>query len=150
MKHRHVVPALILAALAGCASQPALVHENFKFNQLGFLPKGEKIAVIPAGEATEFALTTPDGKEVYKGPLGESHTWHYSEEQVCIAYFSVYTGSSNLHFRAGTLPRPPVFSIVPDAHWDLHAAALKAFYYNRSGTEQKPKYAGRWARAAGH
>jgi endoglucanase len=150
MKHRLVVVALILAALAGCGSEPPLVHENFKFNQFGFLPWGEKLAVIPAGEATEFVLTTPDGNEVYKGPLSEPRTWPYSDEQVRVADFSAYTGSGNFQLRAGTLPPTPVFSIGPGVYRDLHAAALKAFYYNRSGIELKPEYAGRWARAAGH
>ncbi|HEX5056164.1 MAG TPA: glycoside hydrolase family 9 protein [Gammaproteobacteria bacterium] len=150
MKHRHVVPALILVALAGCASEPALVNENFKFNQLGFLPKGEKIAVIPAGEATEFVLTTRDGTEVYKGALSEPRYWPYSGEQVQVADFSAYTGSGNFRLRAGTLPPTPVFRIGPEVYRGLHAATLKAFYYNRSAMELKPEYAGRWARPGAH
>lgn len=150
MKHGNVVLALVLAAAGGCGSEPPLIHDNFKFNQLGFHPRGEKIAVIPAGDAAEFVLVTPEGGEVYKGTLGEPRSWPYSGEQVRIADFSAYSGGGRFQLRAGDLPPSPEFSIEPDVYRDLNAAALKAFYYNRSVIELKPEHAGRWARPGGH
>jgi endoglucanase len=149
MKQQSIVLALVLAA-AGCGSEPPLIHENFKFNQLGFHPLGEKIAVIPAGDAVEFVLLDAAGSEVYRAPLGEPRAWPYSEEQVRIADFSAYTGSGRFKLRAGKLPPSPEFGIDPDAYRDLNRAALKAFYYNRSVIDLLPEYAGRWARPGGH
>lgn len=153
MKQHQVVLASILAAVAGCSGEPPLIHDNFKFNQLGFHPLGEKIAVIPAGsvgKSQEFVVTTPDGKEVYKGTLGEARAWPHSGEEVRIADFSEFEGSGEFRLRAGSLPPSPVFSIKPEVYRDLNAAALKAFYYNRSVIELKPEHAGRWARPGGH
>lgn len=150
MKLRGVVTALILSGIGGCSSGPALIHDNFKLNQLGFPPQGEKIAVIPAGQAQEFAVLTADGKEVHKGQLSAPRSWPYSEEQVQVADFSAYTGNGRFHLQAGVLPPSPAFSIETGVYRDLNAAALKAFYYNRSLIDLKPEYAGRWARAGGH
>lgn len=150
MKLRWVVFALILSGIGGCSSGPALIHDNFKLNQLGFHPRGEKIAVIPANEAQEFAVIAADGKEVYKGQLRTPREWPYSGEQVQIADFSDYTGNGRFHLQAGVLPPSPSFSIETGVYRDLNAAALKAFYYNRSVIDLEPQYAGRWARAGGH
>jgi hypothetical protein len=123
MKQQSIVLALVLAA-AGCGSEPPLIHENFKFNQLGFHPLGEKIAVIPAGDAGEFALLNAEGSEVYRAPLGEPRSWPYSDEQVRIADFSAYTGSGRFKLRAGKLPPSPEFGIDPDAYRDLNRARI--------------------------
>ena len=69
MKLPGFVLAMVVAGIGGCNSEPPLIHDNFKFNQLGFHPQSEKIAVIPAGDAQEFALISADGQEVYKGRL---------------------------------------------------------------------------------
>jgi endoglucanase len=150
MKLRGVVLAMLVAGIGGCESDPPLIHDNFKLNQLGFHPQGSKIAVIPAGDAQEFAVITPDGQEVYKGQLSAALAWPHSGEQVQIADFSAYTGNGDFQLRAGKLPPTPVFSIKPGVYRALNAASLKAFYYNRSVIELRPEHAGLWARAGGH
>lgn len=150
MKLRGVVLAMTIIGIGGCNSDPPLIHDNFKFNQLGFHPNGEKIAVIPAGQTQEFRLIAEDGKEVYKAQLGAPQQWPYSGEQVQIADFSAYTGRGKFQLQTGSLSPSLPFSIEPGIYRDLNIAALKAFYYNRSVIDLEPKHAGRWARAGGH
>jgi endoglucanase len=148
MKLYRLIVLLALSGIGGC-SEP-VIHENFKFNQLGFHPLGQKVAVIPAGSAKEFALINAEGDEVYKGTLGEPRSWPYSDEQVQIADFSDFTGNGSFQLRAGKLSPTPVFNIATNVYRDLNVAALKAFYYNRSVEELKPEHAGKWARPGGH
>lgn len=42
------------------------------------------------------------------------------------------------------------FEIKPEVHKDLAAAAIKGFYFQRLSVDLPEKYAGRWARPAGH
>jgi endoglucanase len=148
MKSFRLIVLLALCGIGGC-SEP-VIHENFKFNQLGFHRLGQKVAVIPAGNAKEFVLINAEGNEVYKGVLGEARTWAYSGEQVQIADFSDFNGSGRFQLRAGKLAATPVFSIEADVYRGLNIAALKAFYYNRSVEDLKPEHAGQWARPGGH
>jgi endoglucanase len=148
MKYYRIMLLLVLSSIGGCAEP--IIHENFKFNQLGFRPNGEKIAVIPAGKAREFVLTTIDGAEVYKGQLSAPRDWPYSGEQVQLADFSAFTGSGRFQLRAGKLPPSEPFSIEAGIYKNLNVSALKAFYYNRTVEDLKPEHAGQWARPGGH
>lgn len=139
---RLLIPVLCLAA--GGASAQAI-----KLNQVGFLPQGQKLAVVPQSAGTEFEVIDAGGKTVFKGSLGGASRWEPSGETVRVADFSAVTQPGSYRLKvAGELS--DAFAVGPDAYRAVNGAALKAFYFNRSAIALTPQYAGQWARAAGH
>lgn len=128
-----------------------LLAATVKVNQLGFLPQSEKLAVIPAGAASTFAVVdTGSGKTAYRGTLGAPAMWEPSLETVRVADFSALTTPGRYRIEvSGTAPSAP-FAIGPDVYRTVGAAALKAYYFNRAGMHLLEKHAGAYARAAGH
>ena len=141
--------ALLCAGAGSCLAAPAI-----RVNQLGFLPASAKLAVVtdPRGAAFEV-VDAGSGKLAFRGKLGAAATWPASGEQVSIADFSALGTPGNYRIRlsrkgGATLSDP--FSIGPQAYRALNAAAVKAFYFNRSGIALPAALAGPWARPAGH
>jgi endoglucanase len=130
---------------------PLLLAAAVKVNQLGFLPQSDKLAIVPAGAATSFEVVhAGSGKTAFRGKLGAPVFWESSLETVRVADFSALAapGQYRIHVD-GAAPSDP-FAIGPDVYQAVGAAALKAYYFNRSGTALLEKHAGGYARAAGH
>ena len=125
--------ALLLAGLLGAAQAGEL-----RLNQIGFPPGAAKWAVAEGVKAGAFAVFR-NGKAVLKGRLDKNG----------LADFSSLREAGDYELRVAGLA-PAGFRIAADAYAPLSAAALKAFYFNRSGTALLAEHAGPWARAAGH
>ncbi|CUI07487.1 glycoside hydrolase family 9 protein [Massilia antarctica] len=140
---------LLLAAGAHGGAAPAL--GEIRVNQLGFLPQAHKVAVLPAGAAGEVeVIDAASGAVAWRGRAGPAATWRESGETVMLADFSALTRPGEYRIRAaGAAPSAP-FGVRAGAYADLNRAALKAFYFNRSGIALDPAHAGVYARAAGH
>lgn len=124
---------------------------NIRLNQLGFYPDSKKIAVVPGGSATVFSVvSSEDFSVLFSGMLGNARLWSYSGESVRLADFTALTAPGSYRIRVEGFADSPVFEIADGVHGALNKAALKAFYYNRSGMALAAQYAGLWARAAGH
>ena len=137
--------ALSLACLvAGGASAQAI-----RVNQVGFLPQAHKLAVVAQG-AGEFEIVGADGKPVFKGSAGAALRWEPSGETVRVLDFSALTQPGTYRIRMAGLPLSDAFTVNADGYRALNAAALKAFYFNRSALALDPRHAGAWARPAGH
>ncbi|WP_373057670.1 glycoside hydrolase family 9 protein [Zunongwangia sp. H14] len=125
--------------------------DSIRLNQVGFYPEGPKTAVIVNPKAQTFEIIRAgDHKKVFSGNLSAAKEWPYSGETVKQADFSAYTtpGKYLLHV-PGTGNSYP-FSIENHALKEPAKASLKAFYYQRASTDLPEKYAGKWARMAGH
>lgn len=142
-------PLLLALVLAGGASQAAPAP-GIKLNQLGYLPGAVKLAVVPAGPASVFEIVSVDGKTVLRGQLGAPETWDPSGETVRVADFSRLTRPGSYRLKLADAPASDVFHVQPDGYRTLGAAALKAFYMNRSGMALERRHAGAYARPAGH
>ncbi|MGF6271721.1 endoglucanase [Massilia sp. UYP11] len=138
---RMILPLLWLAA--GAASAQAI-----KVNQVGFLPQAHKLAVV--AQAGAFEVVDADGKTAFKGTAGPALRWEPSGETVRVLDFSALTRPGTYRIRMPGLPLSDPFAVNADGYRALNAAALKAFYFNRSAIALDPKYAGAWARPAGH
>ncbi|SFC72063.1 heme-degrading domain-containing protein [Massilia yuzhufengensis] len=141
--------ALCLLWLAACSAiaAPAAI----KLNQLGFLPAAHKLAVAPAGAGGRFDIVdAASGKAVFSGALGSPASWDAAGETVRIADFSGFAAPGRYRVKVEGLAPSDAFAIGADAYQALGAAALKAYYFNRSGTALAPRHAGAYARPAGH
>jgi len=144
---RFSLSLLCLAAGAACAQTDATV----KVNSIGFLPAAQKLAVVPASATVAFEVVDErSGKPVFRGALAAPRRWDPSGESVRLADFSALTRPGRYRLQAaGAAPSAP-FTVGADSYRALGAAALKAFYYNRTALALAPRHAGAWARPAGH
>nr|ACN58963.1 cellulase precursor [uncultured bacterium BLR10] len=136
-------PLLLIASLdAGAA---------IRVNQLGFPLQADKLAVVTDGTASSFEVVAADsGKTVFRGELGAPAPWKPSVETVRLADFSALTAPGEYRIKVDGAALSDRFVIHADAYRSLNAAALKAYYMNRAGIPLLSKYAGVYARPAGH
>lgn len=159
------VGLLLASVLAGCSgasgtrSAGAQVVEVqvsqgsglIKLNQLGFLPQGQKLAVVPDVPADRFTLVRAGtDEEVYRGLLSPAAVWEPAQESVKLADFSELTQTGSFQLRVAGVPDSVPFVIAADAYQSLNAAAIKAYYFSRSGIPLEPEHAGIYARPEGH
>ena len=118
-------------------------------NQLGFAPESEKIVVIPGNDANPLEVRDMNGKVVLSLEAPMVYDWDYSGEEVQTYDISAVKkpGTYRL-FRDGYVGNPIV--VGENVYVDVTKAALKWFYYQRAGMALETRYAGKWARAAGH
>jgi endoglucanase len=147
MKHKQSLVATFATVMLAPGAQAA----GIKVNQVGFLPSSQKLAVVPAGSAAGFAVVdAATGKQVFEGGLGAAAVWDLSGENVRLADFSTLSVPGKYRIRVAGQPDSAPFSIGPDAYRELDAAAIRSYYLARAGTALPARYAGVYARAAGH
>jgi len=146
------IAALLAALLAPMSPASAAgTAPAIKFNQLGFLPAGQKLAVVPAAAAARFSvIDAASGKQVFEGSLGAAATWDASGESVRLADFSALRTPGSYRLRVAGLPDSAPFPVAADAYRELDAAAIRAYTLNRAGIALTPAVAGAYARATGH
>lgn len=128
-------------------SAPASIH----LNQIGFLPNASKIAVVPNVESGEFWLFSVDkNTELLRGPLSQPQAWAVSGETVKIADFSAFNVPGRYFIRVVGAKDSAVFEIGSGMYDKALTAAIKSYYYNRSGVAIEPRFGGEYARPAGH
>jgi len=145
--------ALLAACLTALAATGSASAAAIKFNQLGFLPASQKLAVVTDADAhaeTFAVVDAASGKTVLEGRLGAPEKWDASGETVRLADFSKLNTPGNYRLRVAGQPDSAPFPIAADAYRALDAAAIKAYYYQRAGIAIEPRYAGAYARALGH
>jgi endoglucanase len=147
MKLKPTLLSLSAALLCASGAQAA----DIKVNQVGFLPVSQKLAVVPAGAAKRFfVVDATSGKPVFEGQLGAPAVWDASGENVAIADFSGLKAPGNYRIRVQGLSDSPEFSVATDAYRALDAAAVKSYYFQRTGIALEPRYAGAYARPLAH
>jgi endoglucanase len=146
----HVAASLLCAVLFN-AALAAEVPKEIRINQWGFLPAAHKVAVVPASAATTFnVIKAGTNKSVFGGKLSVATTWEPSDESVQQADFSSLKTPGDYQVRVEGLADSARFSISATQYDSLNQAAIKYFYLNRASTAIDEKYAGKFARAAGH
>jgi endoglucanase len=137
----------LLALLIGADAAAAAI----RVNQLGFPPQADKLAVVTDSAATSFEVLRADnGQTVFRGDLGAQAQWKASAETVRLADFSALTAAGEYRLKVSGAAPSDRFAIGADAYRDLNAAAIKAYYMNRAGIALEARYAGVYARPAGH
>ncbi len=125
--------------------------ETIRLNQVGFYPNAAKIAVVVGDTPGKFQVMTPDLKKtVFTGSLSESRQNVISGKITRTADFSAFTKPGEYVVVVPGLGHSYPFAIQPNVHRAAAIGAIKGFYYQRTAVELPAKYAGQWARPAGH
>jgi len=122
-----------------------------RINQIGFYPAAPKIAIIAADAGDAFEVKdAKSGKTVLKGKLGGVRTSQHSGKHTRLVDFTSLRKPGSYIIEIAGLGKSAPFRIGGRVHRDVAEAALKGFYYQRASIELPEKYAGKWARPAGH
>ena len=148
--------ALAILAMPGVrvagAQAPAAPATAIHLSQIGFLPAAPKVAVVVGGSASTFAVVGAErGDTVLRGTLTPPKSWALSgEESVRRADFSRLARPGRYRLVVAGAGAPAEFEVGTSRLHELAVATLKGFYYQRTAIPLEPRYAGKWARAAGH
>jgi endoglucanase len=147
-----VITLSIVVVTAGAGAQAAAPAPAIHLSQIGFLPNGPKAAVVTGASATTFAVVGAErGDTVLRGALTPAKAWAVSgEENVRRAEFGPLKRPGRYRLVVPGAGTSPEFEIGTTKLHDLAAATLKGFYFQRTAIPLDAKYAGKWARAAGH
>ena len=153
-----VKQAMYLSEIKVSTTDTETVYPAIKVNQLGYFPNAEKTATISRfkelitfDENTNFNVINANTNEiVYTGKLKLVTDYDYlSGEKVFKADFSELKNDGEYYITIDGLDEKSyTFEINNDIYDDLLAAAVKYYYYQRSGIDLTPEYAGQWAHNA--
>ena len=139
----------LLYATVASSQNPA---PAIRLNQLGFYPKAPKEAVV-IGDGPErdfYIRQAGTEKIVFTGKLTTSGAHPRLAPENRIADFSRFRKPGTYFIEIPGLGRSYLFDIKKDVHRRAALGALKGFYYQRTFVDLPSRYAGPWARAAGH
>jgi endoglucanase len=139
---------------AAPADEVAEETPKIAVNQVGYLPKLAKIAVLDsaATEPQKWELVDAEGNVAASGETSVFGADTNSGNSVHRLDFSSFKGTGkDFVLRAGDAKSYP-FDIDAQVYDTLKYDALSYFYHNRSGIEIKMPFAGgeQWTRPAGH
>jgi endoglucanase len=121
-------------------------------NQLGFYSHSPKMAIV-AGEPSApvfYIVRVPLGDTVYSGSLGPAVASSNSSLITYEADFTSVQKEGDYKVVVPGIGSSYPFHIGPHMASPVVKAALKGFYYQRSGVALPERYAGIWHRPAGH
>ena len=123
----------------------------FMLDQVGYMPKSYKVALIKANVGDFEVIDSKSNKVVFIGKTGSPQYWKFSGDTVRTADFTqlVTPGKYRLYLKEKSI-YSYVFEIKTDVYNEVTKAAIKAFYFNRCSFEITKEFGGKWARAAGH
>ena len=131
---------------------PFTPRQKISVNQVGYYPRAVKIASLASNRAAavDWALKDSSGKTVLTGKATLMKEDGASGDVVQRIDFSAYTTPGKGYtLEADGFTSDP-FEIGENLYSTLKLDALRYFYLNRSGMDLEQKYAGDWARPAGH
>jgi len=156
MKIKSISLLLYLLLKLLISTQAQSTTSAIRLNQLGFYPNAAKIAVVVAGadtmqRLTTFQVLTANKKNVvFTGQFSPIRTNIISGKKTRLADFSPYTKAGQYVLLVPGMGYSYPFSIGADVHRALAVGSIKSFYYQRTATDLPARYAGQWARPAGH
>ena len=123
----------------------------FMLDQVGYMPKSYKVALIKANVGDFEVIDSKSNKVVFIGKTGSPQYWKFSGDTVRMADFTqlITPGKYRLYLKEKSI-YSYAFEIKPDVYSEVTKAAIKAFYFNRCSFEITKEFGGKWARAAGH
>ncbi|MGJ8692541.1 MAG: glycoside hydrolase family 9 protein [Thalassotalea sp.] len=128
------------------------VDGTIKINQVGYLNQGQKIAIIPANNATEFQLVNVENNTtVFTGPLSSELNWPVAgDDLIKQANFTEFEQTGSFKLVVEGVENSNAFVISSGVFDAVLAASIKSYYYQRAGLKLDETYAGIWQRPAGH
>lgn len=150
MKKKLILCAAFALAFAGnvLADEKAKSEDVIKLNQVGYYPQQEKVIVVEGTKVGSVSVLDANGKKVL------------TAKRMSVTV-SPISGKKRSSFNLSSLSKEGTYTVVAgkdkvrmivasNALDDLASAAIKSFYYQRTAMPIEAKYAGKWARPAGH
>lgn len=125
-------------------------RDRIRLNQVGFPPDAPKHAVVVGAPDTSFSVVNAAGDTTRRGRLGPAQDWDLSGETVRRASFSDVSAPGTYRLVVPGTGQSHPFSVSDRVLGAVARAGLKAYYFQRASTALPERYAGRWARPAGH
>lgn len=125
--------------------------DNFRINQIGYLPNAPKVFIYVGEEAvnTFSILEYYSGNTVMQGTLNAVGVWDQSGENVRQGFFSGLQAEGSYVIRVGQ-ETSHVFQIKDSLYKDVFRASLRSFFHQRASMAIEEPYAEGFAREKGH
>ena len=123
--------SLGVAGKAGGAESGSV---QIKIDQVGYLPDGEKVAVVTAAAKTFEVKRATDNVAVFSGTLGPASLDTDTGDSVQIADFTKLRETGTYYLDVAGVGRSWTFAIKQDAFSHTYYLAMRAFYGQRCGT----------------
>lgn len=132
------------------SAQTDTTSRLIRLNQIGFYPGAIKKAIVLSDRGSDFFIQTLQKQTVFTGKLKSSLKPNFAGHIVQFADFTTFgkPGRYVLYVPSAGYSYP--FEVKASVHKAVAVAAIKAYYFMRSGTHLPEKYAGKWHRAEGH
>jgi endoglucanase len=144
---------VLFSALLSCSQKELPLSDSIRFNQLGFYPSEEKVAVVYSDSTGNHAFSVRDlstGKVVFTGTSSGLRSSAFSDRKTSVLSFTGLTAPGEYRIEIPAIGQSHPFTIGENRLNDIALAGLKAFYYQRASTPIDEQYAGAWNRPAGH
>jgi endoglucanase len=128
-------------------------EQSIRLNQLGFYPHAPKIAIVitkDSADAGFSVVSVNNNKVVYSGKLSTLQQSANSSLKTRTADFSKLKTPGKYFIAIKGLANSYPFTIANKVNHAAAVASLKGYYYQRVSMPLFEKYAGKWARPAGH
>jgi endoglucanase len=142
--------ALLLVGNYVSAQQSDTTSRPIRLNQIGFYPAAVKRAIVLSDKEGDFFIQTIKRQTVFTGKLKTSLKPNFAGHVVQSADFSEFTKPGRYLLYVPSAGYSYLFEVKASVHKAVAAAAIKAYYFMRSGTPLPETYAGKWNRAEGH
>ena len=139
--------ALTVTAFSATGLFAATAYQN----QVGFLTKSQKQMAVIGAEGKEIVFKNKSGEEALKVTAPKAQTWAPAGDTAAslVDFSEIQTAGTYQAYLGDEAIGHPII-IADDALEETTKASLKFFYFQRSSTALEEKYAGIYARAAGH
>lgn len=144
---------IILFPVTGQApvnTSPGPGAADIRLNQLGYYTEASKRVAIVNSSAHKWILVDALGSRVFSGKFKPGIYWDKSGDTVKIADFSKYTRPGTYQLYLPDKGYSYAFEIKPAVYNEVLKAAVRTFYYQRASMPLEEKFAGIFARPAGH
>ncbi len=132
-------------------NQFAQPTNDIRLNQVGFYPTAQKKAFVVGEKGKEFSLRDLKTKQIiFKGKLGPVLKSPYSGKKSRVADFSAVKKAGKYILEVPSVGVSYTFEIKSEIHKNVTTSAIRGFYYQRASVALPEKFAGKWARPAGH
>ena len=126
--------ALILPAFAAAAQSQTAPTPAIKLDQVGYLPKSVKLALVSAPAARFRVLRVQDGASVLEGKVSPAVSDRDSGDQVASVDFSALQAPGHYCLEIPGVGRSWSFQIGDEVYARTYYLGMRAFYGQRCGT----------------
>lgn len=139
--------SMITLWCTACDSQGELSEPVVLYNQVGYMVDAPKMVLV-SPDVTEVIVRNASGREVLRASADAPVYWRLSGDSVRKVNLSAIDVPGQYRLVMNAAERE--INVLERPFTDVAKAAVKAFYYNRSGMAVDSVFGGPWARLAGH